>query len=408
MFRLFWLFAAPIISLVIVTLGSGFLTTLLTVRLHAAGSGSFIIGLLTAFYYLGLVIGSFSTHRIIKRVGHIRIYSAFAAIMAVSIMLQGIFVDATSWIILRFISGFCIAGLYIAIESWMLVVAPPERRGQVLSLYMVSFYAALGGGQFLLNISNPSTIMPFAIIVMLTALSIVPVCMTRTSCPNVEEATALSFLKLYRISPSGVLACFAAGLITSVIYGLMPLFVKLLHFSDAYVSWVMGLTIFGAMAIQYPIGRMSDFVERRKVLIWISVATLILTILLASTAYFSQLIFLGLSFIFGGVSFTLYPIGISHTCDYLDGKQIIAATQGLLLANGIGSILGPVMVPSFINMFGPEGLFVFFGLIAAILSIFFSWRRTQTSPTPVAEQQEFVAMPKTTPLVTNLDPRAED
>ena len=406
MLKLILLIIAPILSLVIVTLGSGFLTTLLTLRLHEAGSSTSAIGFLTAAYYLGMVVGSFRTHKLIRRVGNIRVYAAFAAVLAIAVMVQGLWVNGTAWVVLRFISGFCIAALYIAIESWMLVAAPPEKRGQILSLYMISFYAALGGGQFLLNVSNPDTLIPFCIIVILSALSIVPVSMTYAACPSSKEISALSFFRLYKISPSGVVGCFAAGLMTGVIYGLMPLFAKLLHFSTAYVSWVMGLIIFGAMALQFPIGKISDVVPRRKVLAIISFASLLLAVALAGTAYVSPLVFLVIAFIFGGVSFTLYPISISHTCDYLEDRDIVAATQGLLLANGIGSILGPLFAPIFIDVFGPVGLFIYFAIISGLLGVFFIWRRTQKSAPPVEEQRDFVAVPRTSPVMTKLDPRA--
>ncbi|MCK4608930.1 MAG: MFS transporter [Gammaproteobacteria bacterium] len=399
---------APLLSLIVFTLGSGLLTTLLTVRLHMAGSGTWMIGILTAVYYFGLVVGSFFSGNFIRRVGHIRIYATFASILAVATILQGIFLNDTVWLILRFISGYCIAGLYIAIESWLLVIAEPKMRGTILSLYMISFYAALGGGQFLLNVSDINTIVPFCIVGMLCSLSIVPISMTRATCPSVEDTNGLSFRQLYKISPSGVIGCFAAGLISSVIYGLMPLFIKQLNLPDTFVALTMGLTIFGAMFLQYPLGRISDFFERRKVLIVVSFVSLAIAVLLMLTAYHLPTLFLVFAFIFGGASFALYPLSITHTCDYLSRKDIIIATQGLLLANGIGSIIGPILVPGFIDVMGPLGLFVYFGFVCGLLGLFFSWRRTKTSKTPIEEQGEFVTMPRTSPVVTGLDPRAEE
>jgi len=304
--------------------------------------------------------------------------------------------------------GYGTAGIYLAIESWLLVVAPPERRGQVISLYMISFYVALAGGQFFLNIGDPATIIPFCIVTIFCTLSIIPLSMTKAACPNLEDLSALNFKQLYKVSPSGVIGCFAAGLITSAIYGLMPLFVKQLNLPTAYVASVMGATIFGACVLQYPVGRLSDFFDRRKVLVIISFASLAISFVLMPTAYYARNIFLVMLFIFGGVSFTLYPLSITHTSDYLTGRDIVAATQGLLLANGVGSIIGPIIVPGFFYIFGPLGLFVYFAIISGLLGVFFSWRRTKKSPTPVEEQQEFVLIPRTTPVVTELDPRAEE
>lgn len=408
MLKLILLVFTPLLSLFVFTLGSGLLTTLLTVRLHAEGGGPWIVGIITAVYYAGLVLGAYSIGNLIRRVGHIRVYAAFASILAVSVILQGIYVNNISWLILRFVIGFATAGLYIAIESWLLVIAPEKMRGRVLSLYMISFYAALAGGQFLLNVSSPNTIIPFCIIAMLCSLSIVPLSMTNATSPSVEDTAALSLRKLYRVSPSGFVGCLAAGMMTSVIYGLMPLFVKQLGFSTSYVAAVMGLTIFGAMFMQYPIGRLSDHIARRKVLIAISFLSLVLSCALMVFAYRGQAMFLVFTFIFGGVSFTLYPISITHTCDYLEGSDIIAATQGLLLANGVGSILGPLLVPELIKVIGPLGLFVYFAVIAALLGCYFSWRRTQKTATPVAEQHDYVSVPRNSPVTAELNPQAEE
>ncbi|MCK4869819.1 MAG: MFS transporter [Gammaproteobacteria bacterium] len=406
MIRLILLVFTPVLSLIIFTLGSGLLTTLLTVRLHMGGGGPWIVGLLTAVYYLGLVLGSFLIGNMIKRVGHIRVYAACGSILAVATILQGMFANDVTWLVLRFFAGYCTAGIYVAIESWLLVVSPEKRRGQVLSIYMVSFYAALAGGQFFLNASNPATIIPFAIVTMLFSLSVVPLSMTRATCPANEDISALSLRKLYRISPSGVIGCVAGGLITSVVYGVMPLFVAQMNFSTSFVATIMATTIFGAMFIQYPVGRLSDFIERRKVLTFMSFTTLIVCVVLMIVSRF-ELLFVVMAFIFGGVSFTIYPLSINHACDYLEGRDIVAATQGLLFANGVGSIIGPLLVPEFIHVLGPLGLFVYFGLIAGLLGIFFSWRRTQKSSTPLEEQQDYVSVPRT-PVATELDPRAEE
>ncbi len=407
MSQLILLISTPLLSLIIFTLGSGLLTTLLTVRLQMEGGGAWIIGVITTSYYIGLVLGSFYIGTLIRRVGHIRVYATFASVLAVATILQGLLIYNWVWIVLRFICGCCTAGLYIAIESWLLIVAPRKLRGQVLSLYMISFYAALAGGQFLLNVSDPGGIILFSIIAMLCSLSIVPLSMTRAACPNLEDITPLNFRQLYKVSPSGVVGCFSGGLITAVIYGLMPLFVKQFNQPTSYVALVMGVIIIGAMFLQYPVGRISNNFDRSRVLIMISFASLMVSFALMLTAYYTHTIFLILIFIFGGVSFALYPLSMSHACDYLKAGDIIAATQGLLLVNGVGSIIGPLLVPGFMHTIGPLGLFVYFALVSGILGLFFLWSHTRKSRTPVEEQQEFVAVPRMTPVATELDPRAE-
>jgi MFS family permease len=405
--QLILLISTPLLSLIIFTLGSGLLTTLLTVRLQMEGGGAWIIGIITTSYYIGLVLGSFYIGVLIRRVGHIRVYATFASVLAVTTILQGLLIYNWVWIILRFICGCSTAGLYIAIESWLLIVAPQKFRGHVLSFYMISFYAALAGGQFLLNISDPGSIIPFSIIAMLCSLSIVPLSMTRAACPNIESIAPLNFRQLYKVSPSGVVGCFAGGLITAVIYGLMPLFVKQLDQPTSYIALVMGIIIIGAMFLQYPVGLISNNFDRSRVLIMISFTSLITSFALMLTAYYMHTVFLLLVFIFGGLCFALYPLSISHTCDYLKASDIVAATQGLLLVNGVGSIVGPLLAPGFMRTIGPLGIFIYFALISGILGLFFLWSHTRISRTPVQEQQEFVNVPRMTPVATELDPRAE-
>ena len=322
MLKLFFLVFIPLLSLVLFTLGSGFLTTLLTIHIHAEKGGPEIIGYITAVYYLGLVLGSFRIGRYIRKVGHIRVYAAFASILAIVIMLQGLILNNTAWLVFRFVTGFATAGIYIAIESWILAIVPEKKRGAVLSLYMIAFYGALALGQFLLNIGDFMSLIPFCIIVMLCSLSIIPVSMTRSVNPKFEDINALSLPKLYKISPSGMVACFGAGMITSGVYGFLPLFVKQLNFPNFYVSFVMSFTIIGAMVLQYPIGRISEILERRTLLAILSFLSLLLALALMIFTSF-HLLFLILVFIFGGFSFVIYPVGINLTCD-----DMVSATQG--------------------------------------------------------------------------------
>lgn len=407
MLRLILSVFTPLLSLIIFTLGSGLLTTLLTVRLQIEGGGAWIVGIITTSYYIGLVLGAFYIGNLIRRVGHIRVYATFASVLAVATLLQGLLIYNWIWVILRFVSGWSTAGLYIAIESWLLIVAPQKLRGYVLSLYMISFYAALAGGQFLLNVSDPKSIISFSVVAMLCSLSIIPLSMTRAACPNLEVIAPLNFRQLYKVSPSGVIGCFSGGLITAVIYGLMPLVVKQLDQPMSYIALVMGIIIIGAIFLQYPVGLISNNFDRSRILIMISFASLVVSFALMLTAYHMHVIFLLLVFVFGGLCFALYPLCISHTCDYLKASDIVAATQGLLLINGVGSIVGPLLAPGFMHIIGPLGIFIYFVLVSGVLGLFFLWSHTKISRTPVQEQHEFVNVPRMTPVATELDPRAE-
>ena len=240
---------------------------------------------------------------------------------------------------------------------------------------MISFYAAQAMGQFLLKLGNLKGSIPFLVTALLATLSVVPLAMTHVRAPHFEEPSALSFRALYRISPIGIAGCFFSGLLLGAIYGLLPVFINQVQHSVANIALFMGVTIFGGMLLQYPIGKLSDIFERRIILLAVTIASLIVSFLVISPLMYQPWVLPSLLFVFGGLTFTLYPLCISYTCDRMEQKDTVAATQGLLLAYSIGAALGPLMAPPAI---------------------------------PTEEQEAFVAMPRTTPVLAELRSRKEE
>lgn len=408
MLRTLQILVTPLLCLVILTLGNGLITTYLSLRLHELGSTSLSIGALTTFYYAGMTLAAFKTEKFIFRVGHIRAYATFASLLAVTTMLHGIYVNDIFWIILRLFDGLAIGGLYVVIESWILTTSNKQNRGQILAVYMVALYIAQAGGQFLLNIGHLESFIPFAIATILASLSVIPLAMTKTETPKFEEPSSLNLKGLFKASPSGVTTCFMSGLILGNIYGLLPIYIADQSYGVDSLAWLMGNTILGGMALQYPIGRISDIVSRRTVINILGILTAIISLLVLLTAAQSFYFFCFLLFILGGATFTLYPVGISHTCDRLDPKDIISATQGLLLSYGAGAMIGPMIAPFFIHIFGTGGLLIFFIVASLPMSGFIIWRKTQVEAPTDMEKQDFTATTTTTPLVSELDPRADE
>ena len=399
--------AAPLISLFIFTIGNGLFMTLIALRLEVAHAPSIIIGGMTAAYFIGLMLGSFRIERFIIRVGHIRAFASFSSALAVICILHGIFVNTWFWFGLRLVGGFATAGLLIVIESWLLIAGTVRTRGQVLALYMVTYYAALALGQFLINLADPKNLLLYTIAAMAASLAVIPLSITRSHSPEFGEPSRLSFRKLYQASPTGVLGAVCGGLILSAIYGLMPIYFIKLTAKTKDVAFLMALIIFGGMSLQYPLGKLSDIVDRRMVLIIVSlgtVVTCITTMLLSINP-----LFLAISvFMFGGLAFTIYPISISHTCDVLESNDIVAGTQGLVLAYSLGACFGPIIAAVFMHHLHDQGLFIFFIIICLFLSVFFLWRKFRQAPVTNEEQEQFVSIPQTTPVAAELDPRGDD
>lgn len=402
--HIFKLTIVPLLSLFLFTLGSGLFTTLLTVRMHLAGASALYIGSLTGVYYAGLAYGSFRIEKYILNVGHVRAFSAFASFIVVISIVQGIYLNHVLWLILRFLGGFCTAGVFVVIESWLLTLGTAKIRGQILALYMIGIYAAQALGQFMINLASPADLMLYAITAILSSLSVIPVALVKIATPEISEPSTLSFKKLFQNSGSAVVGSFSSGLVLGSIYGLLPLVVLQKTGHASSVALFMALIIFGGMFLQYPVGRISDFVERRLVLLFLSVASAFIAFGLVIGFHYLYLSYV-LIFLLGGMTFTLYPVSISLACDNMEQKDIVSGTQGMLLAYSIGAVIGPFISPFFIHFLRSDGLFIYLIAINVILSAFLIWRKSSVKA--VAPEEQFVVMPNTSPVTAELDPRAE-
>ena len=394
----------PIISLVILTLGAALLTTFLSLRLHDLGANAFIVGGLSTAYYGGMVVGAFKLESIILRVGHIRAYSACASILAVAALLHGFFIESYIWLLLRFIEGVATAGLYIVIESWILSSSNNKNRGTALAFYMIALYIAQSMGQWLLNIGDQTSLTLYAISSMFAALSIIPLALTKTEIPSFSEPQTLSIKEIFLLSPTGVTTCFASGLILGSLYGLYPVYIQnLVGYSLSDISTIMGITIFGGMVFQYPMGKLSDLVNRRFVIILLTLITMLLSVILLWNPHLSLWLLATLSFFLGGAVFCLYPVGISHACDVIDNHKIVSATQTLLLAYGIGATLGPIIAPIGNLFFADSGLLIFYIIICVPLSLYIFWRKRCVDKLVPLDKQEFKILAEMTPVTMGLD-----
>lgn len=398
----------PLLSIIILTLGSALLTTFLALKLESLGANNFLVGSLTTAYYAGMVLGAFKLEGLILRVGHIRAYAAFASMLAVVTMLHGFYMGIFFWLVLRLLGGFATAGLYIVIESWILGTTNNRNRGAFLALYMVAVYVAQAGGQWMLNIASHETLMLYCVSSLFASLSVIPLALSKTVTPTFSEPETFNIKAMFKMSPSGMSACFVAGMILGSIYGLYPIFIRKLGYNTADISTVMGLTILGGMIFQYPLGRLSDMISRRYVLAVLSLAATLLCFAIISLGHESLWLIATLSFLLGGMTFCLYPIGISHACDRVKKNQIVSATQTLLLSWGTGATLGPIIAPIFNQVIPEYGVVIFIIATTVPLSVFVLWRK-QIIPSASEEQkQDAIFVTTLSPVTNEMDPRADE
>lgn len=386
---------APIMSLAILIMGNTLFITFTSLRLKLDGHSIEIVGYATSAYFAGLLIGSMRCNRFIERVGHIRAYATFAALFVFFSTLQAIFNPIWVWISVRFLIGLFMAGLFVVIESWLLSKSSRNTKGRVLSMYMITYFASQGIGQLLLNIADPRTIIPFAIIILLAAISIVPICVTRLSAPIIQGGSYLNIFKLFKKSPLGTAGCLFAGLISGPVYGLIPVYIRGHGFSIKEVSFAMGITIFSGLILQWPLGQLSDLIDRRKVIFISTAFTAGAALLIGLNSIYSFLhVFILLS-IFGGFCFTIYPLSLTHGSDMVEEKDLIVATAGLALIYSSGAVIGPVVASYCMDMLGPKGLFFYISTIGAALGAISLHQIVKKSPVPREEKIQYKDIPRT-------------
>lgn len=358
----------PLASLVLLIMGSGLLNTFISIRLEIEGFSPETIGAVASALYIGILVGSLRLDRWIEKVGHISAFIVFAIVSVILVLAQAIWLDPIYWSALRFMCGICTAGVFIVIESWLLMESPSSMRGTVLSLYLAIFYAALSAGQFLINLSNPESLYPFCIAAVLFALSILPISVRKIKEPKIEHNTRLTLIELFRISPVGFFGGLVSGMLLAAIYGLVPVYAKEMGLSVSDIGTLMGVIIFGGLSFQWPAGRWADKTDRRWIL---TIASLATTLIGIGIAVFSPSLWLLLilGWLFGGFSFTLYPISMAYTCEKITDDQIVSATGGFVLSYGIGAIAGPLIAPIAMSLVGPGGLFYFLALITLVLAL---------------------------------------
>ena len=390
----------------LLSIAHGALFALIGVRLAAAGISSTIIGLVMSAYFVGLLGGSLSCDRVIARVGHIRAFAVFSAAAAITVLLLALSDLLVLWVLLRAVAGYCMAGLYMTMESWLNHRATNEIRGRTFAVYAVISGAAVATGPLLLNLGDPNGFELFSLAAILFVAALLPVALTLTGNPGIGRRSRLSLPRLFAISPLGVVGCLTAGLVNSSLYGMGAVYGQLVGLNSASVSIFLTVTLIGGLLAQFPVGTFSDRMDRRQLMLGLSLAAAAAAAALALSGATALLPLAALGFLMDAAAHPLYGLSVAQTNDYVERVQFVPAAGGLLLAYAIGASLGPIVSSQAIEAIGPQGLFAF--ITAALLFVagftFYRMRRRQAKP--LAEQGEYVKVPQTTAGAAELDPRA--
>lgn len=406
MTRTIYQLTAVFLGFGLLTLANGLINSVLVLRMGLEGFRLEVSGLVMSAHAVGVLIGPFVVPRLIHRVGHIRLFAIMAALLSAVTILHPLMIHPLPWLLLRAVSGFALAGCSMILESWLNHRAETTMRGQVLAVYMSVNYLGFGSGQFLLLAGSPASFELFSISAALFALALLPIAATRISEPERPAPHVPSFRRLWRLSPLGTVGCFAAGFMGMAFVAAGPLFALARGFATADIAVFMGVAIIAGLALQLPAGRLSDLMDRRKMIVAVAFAITAAAVGMAFAARVGPVWAIVCIALYGGVAYTLYPLAVAHANDMVAREETVALSAGLMFASGLGSTLGPITATGAMALMGPDGLFAVIAAAALMLGGFAVWRVLEGAPVPEAERAHFVPMVPATPTVVALDPRA--
>jgi MFS family permease len=367
--------ATLLLSAAILLAGQGLQATLLPVRAALEQFSMFAIGGMGAAYFFGFTMGCLKGGDLVRRVGHIRVFLAMSAAASAAPLLHGLIVTPLVWGVLRFVTGFCLASLYMVIESWLNESSDNSNRGLIFSFYTMITLTMMASGQMMTLLYEPTGLQLFIVASVLFSIGAVPVALSVAPSPARPAHTDIKLRRLFAVSPSGTVGCFVAGLANGSFWGLAPIFAGVIGDAVTMAAWFMAAVVIGGAVTQWPLGLLSDRFGRRKVLV--GVTLLAGTVGMVLAAGMLQLDVRGailLAAAWGGFAMPVYSISVAYANDYADRSEYVRVSAGLLLVYGLGAIAGPFLASALMTWHNASGLFWFAASAHVLLIGFISYR----------------------------------
>lgn len=393
------------VAIFLLSVGYGLLMSLVGIRLQEFGSTQLVTGIVNSTFFLGAIVSSLSAHRIVSRVGHIRSFGVFAALLTFATLAHSLKVDPFSWALFRGLSGFAFYSMLLILESWINEKTDSAHRSQVLSIYTVVFYLATSSGQLMLNIKDETGLTLFVIAAMFVVISLLPVAMTRVREPELIVTDSISIPKLYKVAKLAIAASFTGGLLVGGFFTMVPVFMKNQGFIDADVSYFMATALIGGLISQWPIGWLSDRLGRKMAILYISFFTFIISVLLYFFTNYVDALFVG-AFFLGGAIFAIYPLSLARANDTTDEDvNAVEISRSMLMTYGIGSFISPLFIGWTMQEVGGSAIFVIFGVISFTLGVYSIFKDRVSFD----ERSVYVNVPSTSGYVAaEFDPRQDE
>jgi MFS family permease len=366
-----------LLAVAILSVGHGLHGSLVGVRAQAENFDAATTGLIMSGYFAGLLASSSVTPRIVQSVGHIRVFAAFASVVSTAVMLIPLWINPVWWFVMRFVAGLCTSGLFIVCESWLNSASTNENRGRLLSVYMIVTYAAMGFGQFLLNVTDTSGFSRFIIVSALLSLALVPLTLLPSETPTLAGTRKVSIREIYRASPLAIIACFASGLAQSAFFSMGAVYGLMQGLSLPLISIMLALPPLAVIFSQFPAGLLSDRYDRRTIIMIMSAVAAAIAAISIPAAAISDIALITLYTLFGAVALPIYSLVIAHANDHLDKEQMLGASGKLVLLYGMGAMVGPSIAGEVMQWLGTPGFMTYMVVIYVIMTLHALWRRAQ-------------------------------
>lgn len=407
---------ALLLGMMLLLLGNGLQGTLLGIRGAVEGFPASTMAWVMSAYYLGFLFGTRRVAGMIRRVGHVRVFAALASLVAAAFILYALDPSPLLWIAMRLLVGFCFAGIYVVAESWLNEAATNETRGQALSLYMIVQMVGIIAAQALVNVADPAGYTLFILMSVLVSVSFAPILLTVSAAPAYQTTKPMTLRQLFAISPLGCVGTFALGGVFAAIFSMASVFGTQKGLSVSYISAFIAAIYFGGLVCQFPIGWISDRMDRRKLITGLTAFGAVVTFGGFFMPDHIWLLMIG-GFMIGGIANPLYSLLIAYTNDFLEPADMAAASGGLLFINGLGAITGPFVIGWMMTALGADAYFLYLAGLFTMVTVYALFRMSRrsvpsgartTSYAPVLPQASPVAMEVAQGVAIERAAQAED
>ena len=391
-----------------IMLGNGLQGTLLGLRATLEGFSTLATGVMMSGYFIGIFIGSMLAPRLVSRVGHIRVFGALASAASIAILVHSILIHPATWFVMRLVTGISYAGLFVVSESWLNDRASNETRGKILSIYMVVTTLGMGLGQFLLNLADPRQVDLFILVSIVVSFGLIPMLLTARPAPAFEFSGTMNLRALFAASPLAVISNTLTGMAHGTIFGLGAVYAAQKGFSTERISLFMAAFLAGGLLFQWPIGFISDRIDRRKMISAMAAFAMVMCLVIVFLEVGNRL-YLWCILLLGGAAMPMYSVCIAYANDRLEPEQIVAASGSLVMAAGIGLSAGPILTSMLMTRLGTDFYFVSLAAIFVLMLFFTLYRMGRRAAVDIDDQGPVIAAGQIgTPIAELVAPDAGD